>query len=58
MLETMVQVGSLGMFLWSVAHRLPKAKREDDLFGVVCVALTALFALALFPFVGISARSR
>jgi len=51
-----VQVAALGMFLWSVTHRLPKARREEDTFGIACTATTALLALALFLFVGIRAR--
>ena len=53
-----VQVAAFTMFLWSVRQRLPKAIQEGDLFAVVCVAFTALFALALFRFVGIGTRSR
>lgn len=58
MLEIGVQVAALSMFLWSVAHRLPKARQEGDQFAVVCVALTAVLALALFLFVGVGTRSR
>ena len=51
-------VAALGMFLWAVSYRLPKARHEGDRFGVVCVALTALVALTLFLFVGTGTRSR
>jgi hypothetical protein len=51
-----VQVAALGMFLWSVTQRLPRASREGDTFGIVCTAITGLLALALFLFVGIRAR--
>ena len=51
-----VQVAALGMFLWSVAYRLPKARQEADMFGIVCTAISSLLALALFLFVGIRAR--
>ena len=58
MLEMAVQVAALTMFLWSVRQRLPKAIQEGDVFAVVCVALTAILALALFLFVGVGTRSR
>ena len=58
MVEIGVQVAALTMFLWSVPYRLPKAKQEADWFGVICVVLTALFALALFLFVGVGTGSR
>lgn len=57
-MEIGVQVAALTMVVWSVAYRLPKARQDSDWFGVVCVALTAFLALALFLFVGVSTRSR
>ena len=57
MLEIGVQVAALTMFLWSIAYRFPKARQDADWFGIVCVALTALLALMLFLWVGVSTRS-
>ena len=57
-MEIGVQVEALTMFLWSIAYRFPKARQDEDWFGIACVALTALLALMLFLWVGISTRSR
>jgi hypothetical protein len=42
MLETAAQVAELGVVLWVFTYQLPKARREQDTFAVICSLLTAV----------------
>jgi hypothetical protein len=48
----------LGSFIWVVTFLLPRARREDDRFGVICSLLAALLALVGWLVIGTGTRSR
>ena len=52
------QVAALGVVLWVFSYQLPKARREQDTFAVICSLLTALVALGFMLVVGIGLHSR
>jgi hypothetical protein len=58
MLDTAAQVAALGVVLWVFTYQLPKARREQDTFAVICSLLTALVALGFMLVVGIGLHSR
>jgi hypothetical protein len=57
MLETAAQVAALAAVLWVFTYQLPKARREQDTFAVICSLLTALIALAWLLGAGIRLHS-
>jgi hypothetical protein len=57
MLETAAQVVALGVVVWVFNYQLPKARREQDTFAVICSLLTALIALAWLLGAGIRLHS-
>jgi hypothetical protein len=58
MLETAAQTVALGVVVWVFNYQLPKARREQDTFAVICSLLTALVALAFVLVGGIVLHSR
>jgi hypothetical protein len=58
MLETAAQIAALGVVVWVFNYQLPKARREQDTFAVICSLLTALVALAFVLVGGIVLHSR
>jgi hypothetical protein len=36
MLETAAQIAALGVVVWVFNYQLPKARREQDTFAVIC----------------------
>jgi len=48
----------LGASIWSLLFLLPRARREDDRFGVVCSLLAALLGLVGWLFIGTRALSK
>ena len=57
MLETAAQIAALGVVVWVFNYQLPKARREQDTFAVICSLLTALIALAWLLGAGIRLHS-
>jgi hypothetical protein len=57
MLESAGQVAALGVVVWVFNYQLPKARREQDTFAVICSLLTALVALAWLLGAGIRLHS-
>src|SRR5512140_913385 len=55
--EDFLSLVLLGGFLWVLAFLLPKARRERDVFGVVCALLAALLALAGWLLIGSRVQS-
>lgn len=47
----------LGGAIWSILFLLPKARREEDTFGIVCSLLAALVGLAGWLFIGVGVLS-
>ena len=48
--ENAIHVAALSMFIWVVVFQLPKARREQGRFAILCSALTGLVALAVWLF--------
>jgi hypothetical protein len=57
-LESAVATLMLGGAIWSVLFLLPKARREQDTFGIVCSLLMALLGLMGWLFIGVGVLSR
>lgn len=55
--EGLVSVVMLGACIWALAYLLPRARRQQDTFGVICALLAALAGLFGFLFFGIGTRS-
>jgi hypothetical protein len=53
-----ISVLMLGGAIWSVLFLLPKARREQDTFGIVCSLLMALLGLMGWLFIGVGVLSR
>jgi hypothetical protein len=49
-IESAFHVAALGAFLWVVGVQLPRARREQDAFAVLCSVLTGLVALTAWLF--------
>jgi hypothetical protein len=56
-LETALSVALLGMFIWAVRVRLPKAVKEDDALALTSALLTAALALLGWLLTGIGTKS-
>ena len=52
LLETAIQIVALGAALWVFAYQLPRARREQDRFAVICSVLTGLLALFAWLLLG------
>ena len=48
--ESAIHVAALSAFIWVVVFQLPKARREQGAFAVLCSVLTGLLALAVWLF--------
>ncbi len=55
--EAGLSVVSLAGFIWVTAYLVPKARREQDTFALVCSLITALVALIGFFVFGIALQS-
>lgn len=53
-----ISVLMLGGAIWSVLFLLPRARREQDTFGIVCSLLMALLGLMGWLFIGVGVLSR
>jgi hypothetical protein len=53
-----ISIFMLGGAIWSVLFLLPRARRDQDTFGIVCSLLAALFGLAGWLFIGVGVLSR
>ena len=53
-----ISVLMLGGAIWSVLFLLPKTRREQDTFGIVCSLLMALLGLMGWLFIGVGVLSR
>jgi hypothetical protein len=47
-----------GGFIWTAGFLLPAARRNHDVFGIVCAIVAALIALAAWLFLGTGVQSR
>ncbi len=56
--EAFFSVVLLAGFLWAVGFLFPMARRNRDIFGIVCTIIAALAALAAWLLLGIGVRSR
>ena len=54
--QIVLSVAMLGSAIWSILYLLPRARREDDKFGIACALILALLGLFGSLFVGIGAR--
>jgi hypothetical protein len=52
-----VSILMLGGAIWSILFLLPKARREQDTFGIICSLLMALVGLLGWLFIGVGALS-
>jgi hypothetical protein len=57
LLETAIQILALGAAIWVFAFQLPRARREQDRFAVICSVLTGLLALIAWLFIGVGLHS-
>lgn len=57
-LQIAVSIALLGGAIWSLLFLLPKARREQDTFGIICALLMALVGLFGWLFIGVGVRSR
>jgi hypothetical protein len=55
--ESVMPVFSLAGFIWVINYLLPKARREQDSFAIICSLLTALITLFGFFFFSVAIRS-
>ena len=56
-MQIAVSILMLGGAIWSILFLLPKARREQDTFGIICSLLMALVGLLGWLFIGIGALS-
>jgi hypothetical protein len=56
-IEAFFSFALFGGFIWAAAFLLPKARRERDIFGVVCSIVAALLALAAWLLLGTGVQS-
>jgi hypothetical protein len=47
----------LGGFIWAVGFLLPMARRESNVFGVICSIVAALLALSAWLLIGTGVQS-
>jgi hypothetical protein len=57
LLDGAIEVIALGTAIWVFVFQLPRARREQDWFAVICSFLTGLLALIVWLFVGVRLRS-
>jgi hypothetical protein len=57
-IQDAISILMLGSAIWSVLFLLPRARREQDTFGVVCSLLAALIGLVGWLFFGVGVRSQ
>jgi hypothetical protein len=56
-MESAVSLTMLSGFIWVVAFLLPKARREHDVFGIICSLVMAFVALVGWLLIGTGAHS-
>ena len=56
-MQIAVSILMLGGAIWSILFLLPKARREQDTFGIICSLLMALVGLLGWLFIGVGALS-
>jgi hypothetical protein len=56
--EAVFSVLLLAGFLWTAGFLFPMARRNHDLFGIVCTVIAAFAALAAWLLLGVGVRSR
>jgi hypothetical protein len=57
LLDGAIEVVALATAIWVFAFQLPKARRDQDPFALICSLLTGLLALVAWLFVGIRLQS-
>ena len=57
-IQIAISVFMLGGAIWSVLFLLPRARKEQDTFGIVCSLLAALIGLVGWLFMGVGLTSR
>lgn len=55
-LQTVLSIAMLSSAIWSILYLLPRARREEDRFGVACALMLALLGLFGCLFVGVGTR--
>jgi len=56
-MQIAVSILMLGGAIWSILFLFPKARREQDTFGIICSLLMALVGLLGWLFIGVGALS-
>lgn len=54
--QTVVSVALLGSAIWALIYLLPRARREQDGFGVLCAWLMAILGVLAWLFAGVGMR--
>jgi hypothetical protein len=54
--QTVLSVAMLGSAIWAILYLLPRARREEDRFGVVCALVMAILGMLGWLFVGVGTR--
>ena len=54
--QAVLSVAMLGSAIWAILYLLPRARREDDKFGVACALAFAFLGLFGWLAVGIGTR--
>jgi hypothetical protein len=57
-IQIAISVFMLGGAIWSVLFLLPRARRGQDTFGIICSLLAALIGLLGWLFIGVRVLSR
>ena len=57
-IQIAISVFMLGGAIWSVLFLLPRARRAQDTFGIICSLLAALIGLVGWLFIGVGVLSR
>ncbi len=55
-LDGAIEILALAAAIWVFVFQLPRARREEDSFAVVCSVLTGVLALLIWLFVGSPVR--